>query len=96
MNGKGEKWQLNPTQQDIKQIDSSTYSRKTGSALASELKLVNNENVTAQNELKAANKNSLYFSSSDSVSYAGILTDCLKKIVFDRLIQTRPGYYTRT
>jgi hypothetical protein len=79
MIGKVEKLQSNPadikysSQHDVKHIDSSTYSRKTGSGLTNELKLANNENFAMPNALKTANKNSLYFSSSDSVSYAGIL-----------------------
>ena len=79
MIGKVEKLQSNTadikyaSQHDVKHIDSSTYSRKTGSGLANELKLANNENVAMPNPLKTANKNSLYFSSSDSVSYTGIL-----------------------
>ena len=60
------------TTHGVKHVDSSTYSRKTGSVLASDLKTTShNENVSTQNLLKAHLKNSPYFSSSDSVSYTG-------------------------
>jgi hypothetical protein len=58
-----------------KKFDSSTYSRKTGSNIALELKnnynyeITNSVSATNQDGMKTIAKNSIYFSSSDSVCY---------------------------
>ena len=69
---------LSQNQQAKPHVDSSTYSRKTGSVLATDLKSVNHSEMSFlshqnQNVSKTHTKNSLYFSSSDSVSYTGEL-----------------------
>ena len=88
-----------------KHVDSSTYSRKTGSVIGNDLKNGNNNIILSnqQNVSKIHMKNSLYFSSSDSVSYTGKI--CLIRLyklpkgsffrVLNRLRNIERGFYLR-